>query len=121
LSRNGRVTTAGLVDLLSAAYRTRSGSHSLIDALPVAGEPGTMQYRLRMSGKRVRAKTGTLSGVSGLTGVITSESGAPQVAFSILINGELPAKHRRHVEDGIVTVVLGALDAFETERSGIAG
>ncbi len=119
LSRNGRVTTAGLVDLLSAAYNSRGGAHGLFDALPVAGEPGTMRYRLRMSGKRVRAKTGTMSGVSGLTGVITSENGAPQVAFSILINGELPAKHRRSVEDRIVTHVLRALDAFEAQRSGI--
>jgi D-alanyl-D-alanine carboxypeptidase/D-alanyl-D-alanine-endopeptidase (penicillin-binding protein 4) len=124
LSRTGRVTTAGLVDLISVAYRTHEGGHSLIDALPVAGEPGTMQYRLRMSGKRVRAKTGTLRGVSGLTGVITSESGTPQVAFSIIINADEPqlleAKSRRDIEDRIVTSVLQALDDFEARRSGIA-
>jgi D-alanyl-D-alanine carboxypeptidase/D-alanyl-D-alanine-endopeptidase (penicillin-binding protein 4) len=123
LSRTGRATTAGLVDLISVAYRTTGGAHSLIDALPVAGEPGTLQSRLRMSGKRVRAKTGTLHDVSGLTGVIASESGVPQVAFSILINTQersrLAASRRRDIEDRIVTAVLLALDDFEARRSGI--
>jgi D-alanyl-D-alanine carboxypeptidase/D-alanyl-D-alanine-endopeptidase (penicillin-binding protein 4) len=122
LSRLNRVTTTGLVDLLSVAYRTHPRGHGLISALPIAGEAGTMQYRLRMSGKRVRAKTGTLSGVSGLTGVITSESGTPQVAFSILINTEQPGQvAAKNIEDRIVMAVLHALDDFEARRTGIAG
>jgi D-alanyl-D-alanine carboxypeptidase/D-alanyl-D-alanine-endopeptidase (penicillin-binding protein 4) len=117
LSSVGRVTTAGLVDLMAVAVRTQTAGSSLIDALPVAGTVGTMSTRLRRSSKRVRAKTGTLDGVSGLTGVITTEDGEPQVAFSILINvreaGQIAAQTRRETEDSIVLAVLDHLDGWE--------
>lgn len=117
-SGQGRVTTSALVDLISVAHRVQ-GDGGLIAALPVAGEEGTMRARLRQSGKRVRAKTGTLRGVSGLSGVITSEDGTGQVAFSILINvreGALAAAKRRDVEDRIVMEVLRHVDDYESRR-----
>ncbi len=123
LSSVGRVTTSGLVDLISVAHRTQSAGSSLIDALPVAGSEGTLRARLRRSGKRVRAKTGTLDGVSGLTGVITSEAGEPQIAFSILINvresGRMAARSRRQVEDKIVMSVLEHIDEWEAIRGAL--
>ena len=68
--------------------------------------------------------SGTLSDVSGLSGVITSEDGTPQIAFSILINAidvaELDAPVRRAIEDRIVTATLWALDDYEARQSGIA-
>jgi D-alanyl-D-alanine carboxypeptidase/D-alanyl-D-alanine-endopeptidase (penicillin-binding protein 4) len=123
LSRVGRLTSAGLVDLIALANRGSGPSRALLDVLPVAGEPGTMRSRLRLSGKRVRAKTGTLDDVSGLTGVITSEDGTPVVAFSILINARdtarLGAPLRREIEDRIVTATLFALDDYEARVSGL--
>ncbi|MBC8074417.1 MAG: D-alanyl-D-alanine carboxypeptidase/D-alanyl-D-alanine-endopeptidase [Deltaproteobacteria bacterium] len=123
LSRNGRLTTEGLVDLIAMATRGADPGRGLIDALPVAGEEGTLRSRLRLSGKRVRAKTGTLFDVSGLTGVITAEDGTPVVAFSILINAidvqKLDAPVRRAIEDRIVTATLSALDDYEARLTGI--
>jgi D-alanyl-D-alanine carboxypeptidase/D-alanyl-D-alanine-endopeptidase (penicillin-binding protein 4) len=120
LSSTGRVTTTGLVDLMAVAARTQSAGSSLIDALPVAGADGTVRTRLRRSGKRVRAKTGTLAGVSGLTGVITTEEGVPRVAFSILINvrdtDRMAAATRRKTEDAIVMTVLDHIDGWEMIR-----
>jgi len=120
MSELGRATTSGLVDLIAMAQRYQGSGSSLIDALPVAGEEGTLRARLRFSGKRVRAKTGTLDGVSGLSGVITAEDGEPQVAFSILINvkegASMYAKARRHVEDLVVMQLLRYLDDFEARR-----
>jgi D-alanyl-D-alanine carboxypeptidase/D-alanyl-D-alanine-endopeptidase (penicillin-binding protein 4) len=120
LSAVGRVTTTGLVDLMAVAARTQEAGASLFDALPVAGSQGTVRTRLRRSGKRVRAKTGTLDGVSGLTGVITSEAGLPQVAFSILINvretDRMAAASRRNIEDKIVMAVLDQIDDWEAVR-----
>jgi D-alanyl-D-alanine carboxypeptidase/D-alanyl-D-alanine-endopeptidase (penicillin-binding protein 4) len=120
LSSVGRVTTSGLVDLISVAHRTQASGTSLLDALPVAGVKGTVAARLRRSGKRVRAKTGTLDGVSGLTGVITTEDGEPQVAFSILINvretDRVAAHARRQIEDRIVMAVLDHIDGWEATR-----
>jgi D-alanyl-D-alanine carboxypeptidase/D-alanyl-D-alanine-endopeptidase (penicillin-binding protein 4) len=116
LSDLGRVTTSALVDLIAIAGRVRAEEGGLVSALPVAGERGTMVSRLRQSGKRVRAKTGTLDGVSGLTGVITAEDGTPQVAFSILINVDdgrvAVAAKRKRAEDRIVMAVLRHIDAW---------
>ncbi len=120
MSEVGRATTSGLVDLISMAQRYQGSGASLIDALPIAGREGTLRARLRFSGKRVRAKTGTLDGVSGLSGVVTAEDGRPQVAFSILINvkegASMYAKERRRIEDRVVMEVLRYLDDFEARR-----
>ncbi len=124
LSRRVRISSRTLVDLLAAAYRGRADGVTVLDLLPVAGEPGTLRTRLRLSGKRVRAKTGTLAGVSGLSGVVTREDGTPQIGFSILINARegavLTARERQRIADRIVLAVLAALDDYEAQRSGIA-
>ena len=57
-------------------------------ALPVAGFSGTLTERYRVPAARaaagvVRAKTGTLTGVSALAGVVHDRSGA-LLAFAIL-------------------------------------
>ncbi len=107
LSRRGRLSAQGLVDVLVAAHHE---TPDLIDALPGAGEPGTLRVRLRPAKGHVRAKTGTLHGVTGLTGVLTDDEGQPTVAFSILVNahnaGAMPAAKRRRVEDQIVYSLL---------------
>jgi D-alanyl-D-alanine carboxypeptidase/D-alanyl-D-alanine-endopeptidase (penicillin-binding protein 4) len=121
LSERGRVTTSALVDLIAVAHNVHAEDGGVLSALPVAGERGTMRARLRQSGKRVRAKTGTLDGVSGLTGVITAEDGTAQVGFSILINVDpehfAAAKTRKRAEDRIVMTVLKHLDAWEATRA----
>ena len=107
LSRRGRLTAQGLVDVLVAAHHE---TPTLLDALPATGEPGTLRARLRRADGRVRAKTGTLDGVSGLTGVLTDDDGTPQVAFSVLVNAHhsafMPAASRRRVEDQVVLALL---------------
>ena len=118
-SRRGRVTTSALVDLIAVAHQVQ-GAEGLLSALPVAGAEGTLRARLRRSGKRVRAKTGTMDGISGLSGVITAEDGVPQVAFSILSNlregAPAPGPARKRVEDRVVMAVLRALDAWALQR-----
>ncbi len=117
-SQRGRVTTSALVDLIAVAHRVQ-GQEGLLSALPVAGADGTLRARLRRSGKRVRAKTGTMDGISGLSGVITGEDGVAQVAFSILSNlraGEASGPARKRVEDRVVMAVLKALDAWAVQR-----
>ncbi len=120
MSEVGRATTSGLVDLIAMGQRYQGSGASLVDALPIAGLEGTLRARLRFSGKRVRAKTGTLDGVSGLSGVVTAEDGRAQVAFSILINVKdgvsMYAKQRRRIEDRVVMEVLRYLDDFEARR-----
>ena len=53
----------------------------IVDGLPVAGESGTLKNRFddpkEAAGRHVvHAKTGTLSGLAGLTGYVTTADGA---------------------------------------------
>ena len=51
----------------------------MVSGLPVAGFTGSLAYRFETGDQqglgRVRAKTGTLSGVQGLAGVVTDQDG----------------------------------------------
>jgi D-alanyl-D-alanine carboxypeptidase/D-alanyl-D-alanine-endopeptidase (penicillin-binding protein 4) len=58
----------------------------VLTGLPVAGFTGSLEYRFDAedAGRGlVRAKTGTLSGVSGLAGTVVDRDGTPMV-FALL-------------------------------------
>jgi D-alanyl-D-alanine carboxypeptidase/D-alanyl-D-alanine-endopeptidase (penicillin-binding protein 4) len=89
LSRHDSVAVGTIVQLLSVA-RGKPWFQAFYDALPVAGDPGeliggTLSTRMRGTAAEgnLRAKTGTLSGVSALSGYVTNRDGRVLV-FSIL-------------------------------------
>jgi D-alanyl-D-alanine carboxypeptidase/D-alanyl-D-alanine-endopeptidase (penicillin-binding protein 4) len=96
LSYANRVTAAGIVRLLGIADGEPWGP-VLRGALPTGGQ-GTLEDRL--SGVRVRAKTGTLDGVSALSGWVWLRREGAWAEFSIL--SSLPKWSAVTVEDGIV-------------------
>ena len=81
LSRTDRVTPSLLTDLLALATRPdRPDLHGLFAGLPVAGYSGTLRERYRSPSPDpaagiVRAKTGTLRGVSGISGIAVTRDG----------------------------------------------
>jgi D-alanyl-D-alanine carboxypeptidase/D-alanyl-D-alanine-endopeptidase (penicillin-binding protein 4) len=94
LSRSNRVTPGLLTDVLAlAAKGTRPELAGLFPGLPVAAWSGTLDDRFERSGERptkagagvVRAKTGTLSGVHAISGVVTTLDGR-LLAFAVLAN-----------------------------------
>lgn len=75
------------VGRLLVAMREHPGASAFRGSLPLAGREGTLRDRMRgtAAAGRCRAKTGTLSGVSALSGYCRAGKGT--VAFSILMNG----------------------------------
>lgn len=100
LSYDNRVTTDGIDTLLAFASTTDWGA-DLRRALPTGGQ-GTLVDRLH--DVRVRAKTGTLDGVSALSGWVRLEHEDRWVEFSILSSG-LSKDTAVRIEDKIVHVL----------------
>ncbi len=86
LTRSNRATPRGIVALLRAMRQDPVGDEFIQD-LALAGHEGTVDSR--MSGTaaygRCRVKTGTLTGVSNLSGYCFNTSGKV-MAFSVLMN-----------------------------------
>ena len=92
LSGRNAVSAGTLADLLESVTRQDDPSASAIGlALPVAGFTGTLADRFRGGASLpgaglVRAKTGTLTGVTSLAGTVKDVDGRVLV-FSVLANG----------------------------------
>lgn len=123
LSRDNRLTPRALNYLLKHMYdlpfseKTAlpavlfdTRNNHFINALPRAGvagkQGGTLSYRLRGTGLDVRAKTGTLPGVSALSGYLKTRNGR-LLAFTLLMNGpdESPILSLRAAQDRAVKVL----------------
>ena len=106
LSRGNLVTANTVIDLLDHAQEApwyRAWHHSL----PVAGDGdpfvgGTLASRMRGTAAEgvVRAKTGTMTGVSALSGYVTGPDGA-ELYFSV-VNNDHAGAAPIHVQDAIV-------------------
>ncbi|MDE0881303.1 MAG: D-alanyl-D-alanine carboxypeptidase/D-alanyl-D-alanine-endopeptidase [Myxococcota bacterium] len=88
LNDTNRFSAALVVRLLDYIYRSREIAYELIPSLGVSGATGTVRNRLTGDGvhHKVRAKTGTLTGVTALSGYIMSRDRVV-VAFTVLVNG----------------------------------
>jgi D-alanyl-D-alanine carboxypeptidase/D-alanyl-D-alanine-endopeptidase (penicillin-binding protein 4) len=102
LSTRNQVPARLLGEILAAAASPAKGPldtqflRPIITGLPVAGGVGTLDDRYARDGRAaagrgvVRAKTGSLTGVSSLAGVVTDTDGKLLV-FALMSNGASPA------------------------------
>lgn len=90
------------VRLLRYAYRNSTVYLHLLPSLPVAGSDGTLRNRMRGSfaADNVKAKTGTLEGVSALAGYCTAANGH-RLCFSIINQGIMHASNARRFQDRV--------------------
>lgn len=109
LSRQNLVNPESIVKLLQYMWQHRNTdvSAAFYSSLPIGGRDGSLQYRFTSGPARgnVRAKTGTVSNVSALSGYLTTDDGTP-VAFSIICNHyTIKTRSVRDVQDSIVNLL----------------
>jgi D-alanyl-D-alanine carboxypeptidase/D-alanyl-D-alanine-endopeptidase (penicillin-binding protein 4) len=107
LGHQNRVTAAGMAELLRRLYFDPRLGPELMQSLSVGGVDGTTRNRFRgtSAAHRVRAKTGTLSGVSCLSGFVGDSSDI--LAFSILVEG-----HRKRAVPAVRAAQVSAVNAM---------
>lgn len=98
LSAENKVTAVLLDELMNAVVGTEFPAlRPLLDGLPVAGGTGTLTDRFDARDNEgrgwVRAKTGTLTGVSSLTGIVQTVDGRV-LSFAMMSGGTSPADAR---------------------------
>jgi D-alanyl-D-alanine carboxypeptidase/D-alanyl-D-alanine-endopeptidase (penicillin-binding protein 4) len=108
LSRNERITAAGLADVLLAAYQSQY-MPEFAASLPLSATDGTLKRRFRsaeMQG-RLRMKTGTLTDVTALAGYVSSASGKSYVTVVILNHPTASQGGGEAVQTALVEWVFG--------------
>ena len=106
LSLYNYVTPELMVKLLCYAYKNTKIFMQLYPALPIAGQDGTLKKRMTgpYTNGKVKAKTGTLTGISSLAGYLTTANGHV-LAFSIINQGVLKNADGRGFQDKVCTAL----------------
>lgn len=104
LDRGDRVSCAALVDVL----RMAPPSGDLISGFAVMGKTGTLKSRLRGTAAegKVNAKTGSLNGVSALTGTAQTADGR-RIRFAMVLNGLVSADQGVKFGDDFSEALVG--------------
>jgi serine-type D-Ala-D-Ala carboxypeptidase/endopeptidase (penicillin-binding protein 4) len=106
LSSENRATSSALAELLARTASDPTLGPPLRQALAIAGVNGTLRDRPAGAG-RVLAKTGTLDGVSSLSGYATTKRGT-RFAFSILMNGHALSDWEAHEAQDKIAALIAA-------------
>lgn len=88
--------------MLRYAWRNSNIYDHLAPSLPIAGVDGTLEKRMRGTAAQgnVRAKTGTLTGISSLAGYCTAANGH-QLCFSIINQGVMRGADGKAFQDRV--------------------
>ena len=102
------VSPKTITDILTIEYHDKSTFKRFYESLSISGIDGTLKNRMvkdNLKGK-VHAKTGSLSGVSTISGYVTMKNGE-MAAFSIMINHFTCNNNIvRNIQDNIIKAIV---------------
>jgi D-alanyl-D-alanine carboxypeptidase/D-alanyl-D-alanine-endopeptidase (penicillin-binding protein 4) len=107
LSYENHLSAAIMIRVLEDLYRAPELRSDFLCSLAIAGVDGTLRNRFLNENHlgRIMAKTGSLAGVSSLTGFAFSRTRGP-LMFSVLTNGISKQYRADYVEDEIARVLV---------------
>ncbi len=107
ISRFDQITVGALAGVLEKMYFDLAHFDDFYNSLSIAGVDGTLRHR--MTGTRAEnnfhGKTGTLNGVSSLSGYLTTETGDDLIVSIIFEFDSKGARFHRDLQDDIVTLL----------------
>ena len=94
------------VAFLRYAFSDKDLYYKLYETLPIAAIDGTLKDRMKgtPAAGNVRAKTGTVSGISSLAGYCTTSNGR-HLAFAIINQGVMKGSYAKALQDRICEVM----------------
>lgn len=109
LSRYNLISPKLIIDIFKFLYKNdREKFHLLINSFAVSGEIGTLKNRLNSKKNigKVKAKTGSLTSVNSLSGVLTNSYG-DEIAFSVIVNNySRKDSDIRKLQDSICEILI---------------
>jgi D-alanyl-D-alanine carboxypeptidase/D-alanyl-D-alanine-endopeptidase (penicillin-binding protein 4) len=106
LTRSNRASPTQVVRLLISMQNDRRLADPFVQSLALSARTGTVDGRMEGSAAagRCRVKTGTLTGVSALSGLCFNRSGRT-IAFAVLMNGVYDLGRAQREQDKIAAMV----------------
>jgi PBP4 family serine-type D-alanyl-D-alanine carboxypeptidase len=107
ISRFDQITVGAIVGLLEIMYFDLNNFPDFYNSLSIAGVDGTLEDRLDKKGNSInfRGKTGTLNGVSSLSGFLTTKSGDELILSMIIEFTHGGSRKYRNAQDKIIEIL----------------
>lgn len=107
LSRYNAVAPHEMVKFL----RKIKNNSFFMDSLAIGGVDGTLKYRMGMIPKKVRGKTGSMTGVSSFCGYVMTNTGK-ELVLAIFVSGYVKEGReiKKKLEDGICQLLVNLQD-----------
>jgi D-alanyl-D-alanine carboxypeptidase/D-alanyl-D-alanine-endopeptidase (penicillin-binding protein 4) len=107
ISRNDQITVGAIVGLLEKIYFDLKNFPAFYNSLSIAGTDGTLEDRMNNKKEPInfRGKTGTLNGVSSLSGYLTTKNGDDLIVSIIFEFKKGGANTYRNTQDRIIEIL----------------
>ena len=107
ISRSSRVTSSLMVRLLDTIYKDSTNFEIFYNSLSIAGTDGTLITRFIGTNveNNLRGKTGTIYGVSTISGYLTTEDNEKLIISILMSFSEHGAEYHRRIQDRIIELV----------------
>jgi len=107
ISRYDQITVGAITGLLEKMYFDLKNFSDFYSSLSIAGVDGTLEDRISLKSETInfRGKTGTLNGVSSLSGYLTTKSGDELIVSIIFEFTSGGSRQHRNAQDDIIRIL----------------